>query len=177
MVRGFQTNLQINLLGEFAWKGASAEIRCDRHPGQGKGCSKCGKEHILITQGVALQDLAGLAVSILDEGTKIYITGFDLISADVETPNITFGYRLPGRQVTINLHGQQLRGFTIITGDGGIHAMRPILNTNIVASWIGQPEGNDACNSTQLSLEDDVKAMLGKFDVSHFLSPVYRNKG
>ncbi|KAJ6069869.1 hypothetical protein N7499_011756 [Penicillium canescens] len=49
-------------------------------------------------------------------------------------------------------------------GDGGIHAIRPILNTNIVASWIGQPEENDVCNSTHLSLEDDVKAMLGKFD-------------
>jgi hypothetical protein len=124
-------------------------------------------------QTVPLQNIIGLAVSILPEGTKTYITGFDLISADAGTPNITFGYRLPGKQVTINLRDQKLRGFDISLGGGGIQAIRPIFNTNTNTKWIGETEGK--CDysltqiiSTQLILEDEIKAISGKFDVSQF---------
>ncbi|KAJ5970285.1 uncharacterized protein N7479_000203 [Penicillium vulpinum] len=170
MVKGStdQAGLQNNLLlSAVPWKGVSVEIRCDRNCRQGQDwmkCKNCWEEHVPVIQSVALQNMIGLAVSILLEGTKTYITGFDLISADAASPNITFGYRVPGRQVRINLHGQQLRGFTIITGDGGIHAIRPIFNTDSIASWIGQPENDNLCNSTWLILEDNIKAISGKFD-------------
>lgn len=50
------------------------------------------------------------------------------MSAAAEILNDTIGYRLLGRRVTKNLHNQEQRGFTVVTGDGGIHAIRPILN-------------------------------------------------
>lgn len=173
MVKGSddQTGLQNTLLlGEVPWNGVSVEIRCDRNCRQGIDwgkCPNCWEEHVPVTQAVTLENVISLAVSILPEGTKTYITGFDLISADSGTP-ITFGYRVPGRQVTINLRGQQLRGFTVIAGDGGIHAIRPIFNPNVIASWIGQSEGDSVCNSTKLILEHNIKTISGKFDVSHF---------
>jgi hypothetical protein len=167
------SNFKAHLFDESPWRGISVDFRCDRYYGRGKGCSKCGKEHVQVTQDVSLQRIAGLAVSLLDEGTQTFITGFDLISEDVGTANILFGYRVPGRQVTMELHGQQLRGFTIFAGDGGIHAIRPIFNTKVSASWIGQPEGEKECISTQLNQEADVKGILGKFDVSH-VSPLLR---
>ncbi|KGO38694.1 hypothetical protein PEX1_081440 [Penicillium expansum] len=172
MVKGLddQPGLQnCLLLGEVPWNGVSVEIRCDRNCRQGNDwskCKNCWEEHVPVLQAVALENVTSLAVSILPEGTKTYITGFDLISADFGTPNTTLGYRLPGSQVTVDLRGQQLQGFTVIAGEGGIYAIRPIFKTNIIGSWIGQPDG--VCNSTQLVLEGGIKAISGKFDVSHF---------
>jgi hypothetical protein len=113
----------------------------------------------------------GLAVFILDEPTttktETYITGFDLISADAETPNATIGYRLPERQVIIDLHNQQLRGFTVVTGDGGIRAIRPIFKRKPIASWVGHP-GDDKTCTTEIILKHEIRAISAKFDVSHF---------
>ncbi|KAJ5488330.1 hypothetical protein N7453_011784 [Penicillium expansum] len=168
MVKGLddQPGLQnCLLLGEVPWNGVSVEIRCDRNCRQGNDwskCKNCWEEHVPVLQAVALENVTSLAVSILPEGTKTYITGFDLISADFGTPNTTLGYRLPGSQVTVDLRGQQLQGFTVIAGEGGIYAIRPIFKTNIIGTWIGQPDG--VCNSTQLVLEGGIKAISGKFD-------------
>ncbi|CAG8020953.1 unnamed protein product [Penicillium nalgiovense] len=172
----YQTHggFQNNLLGEITWKEAAAAVRCDRNyvPGMDwNKCKNCWGEHIPLIQSVSLQEvMIGLVVFILDEptktGTKTYITGFDLISAAAETPNATIGYRLPGRQVTINLHNQELRGFTVVTGDGGIHAIRPIFNNKIVTTWIGRQGYDKMCNSTQILLKDGIKVISAKFDVS-----------
>lgn len=166
MAAGFdnQAGSQPNLFGEL-WEGVSA----DTTSSGGKlwnclnGSKPDGK------QTVELQNtIIDLVVFILNEGTITYITGFDLISSDPATRNITFGYRLPGSQVTINLHDRRLRGFTIITGDGGIRAIRPIFNdNNNTASWIGQAEGIDVCTTTPVILNNDIKAISGRFDVSH----------
>lgn len=77
------------------------------------------------------------------------------------------GYRLPGRQVVINFRDQQLRGFAVVTGDGGIRAIRPIFNSKIIANWIGRPE-HDEMHTTQIILKDELKIISAKFDVSHF---------
>lgn len=47
--------------------------------------------------------------------------------------------------------------------------LRPIFNNPSTAKWIGLPEGSDICKSTELVLEQDVKVIPGKFDVSHFI--------
>lgn len=137
------------------------------------GCSNCKKEHTLLIQAVALQQIAALSVSVLDEGTKTYINGFELISEDLGIPNIILGYCLPERQITIDLHGQDLRGLTVMTSNGGIQAIRPIFNTSFIAIAIGQPDQNNSRKSTQLTLETEVKAILGKFDVNSFFYMLY----
>lgn len=165
------------LLGELCWKEVSTGLRCDRDGKQGKDwrkCRTCRAKHTFFSQVAQLESsVTGLAVSILREGTETYVTGFDLLNADPERPNTIFGYRLPGEFVTINLYGEQLIGFAVINGEAGIHAIRPIFNksttTTTTTSWVGLPEGNGICNSTKLVLEREVKAISGKFDVSHLL--------
>ncbi|KAJ5534788.1 hypothetical protein N7527_001042 [Penicillium freii] len=144
-----QTEFERNSLGKLAWKEAAAEIRCDRiqQPWRRNGYKcKCRQEEPTpVSQTVLLHDLViGLTVFILDEGTttgkRSRIIGFDLTSADAEISNITRGHRLPGSQVTIDLYNRQLRGFTIVTGDGGIRALCPVFNNETMTSWIGDSE-------------------------------------
>ncbi|OQE03026.1 hypothetical protein PENVUL_c036G02400 [Penicillium vulpinum] len=138
-----QTEFENNSLGEIAWEEAAAEIRCDRMP---------------------KYQWNRLTVFILNEGTpagkRSHIIGFDLISADAETPNITLGHRLPGSQVTINFYGQHLRGFIIITGDSGIRGLCPVFNSETIPSWIGDSEQDEM--GMQIILKDDVKAISAK---------------
>lgn len=164
------------LLNELCWKEVSTEFRCDRdsrpenrHGGKENECRICWAEHKLFSQVVLLESsINGLAVSIQREGAETYITGFDLLNADPERPNVLLGYRLPGGSVTLNFYGEQLIGFTVIEGQGGIHAIRPIFNENTIpTSWIGIPEGFGICKPTELVLERNIKAISGKFDVSH----------
>jgi hypothetical protein len=72
--------------------------------------------------------------------------------------------------VTIDL-GEQLRGFVVIEGEAGIHEIRSICNKFSTTKWIGLPEGSGICKSTELVLEREVKAISGRFDVSHFIPP------
>jgi hypothetical protein len=163
-----------NLPRKLHWEEAyAAELRCDREWKQGTDwalCKNCWAEHIPFIQTVTLErSVVSLAVSVLREGVHTYIVGFELISADIRTPNVIFGYRLPGGQVIIDNRDKQLRGFKVITGNCGIHAIRPILNINdTIASWIGLPEGDGICKSSDICLQQDIKGFLGKFDVSHF---------
>lgn len=132
----------------------------------------CQRKHTPFSQVVLLESsIIGLGVSILREGTETYVTGLDLLNADPERPNIILGYRLPGQSVTINLYGEQMIGFAVIVGEAGIHAIRPIFNENITTSWIGLPEGSKNSKTTELVLEQDIKAISGKFDVSSRICP------
>jgi hypothetical protein len=175
MVRASKEQVASNqkLLGELCWKEVSTRVRCDRDGRHGKKwrkCRTCHAKHNIFSQVALLESsITGLAVCVIREGADTYVTGFDLLYADPKTPNLILGYRLPGHSVTIDLD-EQLRGFTVIEGEAGIHAIRPIFN-NSTAKWIGLPEGSDICKSTELVLEQDVKAISGKFDVSHFIPP------
>jgi hypothetical protein len=175
MIRASKEQVASNqkLLGELCWKEVSTRVRCDRDGRHGKKwrkCRTCHAKHNIFSQVALLESsITGLAVCVIREGADTYVTGFDLLYADPKTPNLILGYRLPGHSVTIDLD-EQLRGFTVIEGEAGIHAIRPIFN-NSTAKWIGLPEGSDICKSTELVLEQDVKAISGKFDVSHFIPP------
>lgn len=117
------------------------------------------------------RSLAKIAVSILQEMENTYITGMELIS---EETKISMEYKIPGKQVTIDV--KFLRGFEVAIGSGGIHALRIITDTNSTSSqWLGRSDG--ACTSTRLVLEKnasnaEISALEAAFDVSycHLLS-------
>jgi hypothetical protein len=168
-----QNEVENNMLSGVAWREVKAEIACDRITrGMLRPRTKCTCHPVTMSQTVLLHDrVVCLNVFILNEGTMrnkngSHIIGFDLISVDAKTPNITIGHRLPGSQVTIDFYGRRLRGFTITTGNCGIRALRPVWNDRTVTSWIGDWEHGDT--STELVLKDDVKAISAKFDASHF---------
>lgn len=100
----------------------------------------CWTQHVPLVQTAPLEDSTiGLAVSILRERMTTVITGFELLG-DSKTPNLTFGYRIPGRQVIVDLRGKSLTGFTIFSSKGNIHALYPVFSERHVrSSWIGQP--------------------------------------
>ena len=147
---------------------ARGKFRCDRHCETGTSedlCHICFSEHTRFSQTVPLSDaLIGIAVSILHEEETTYITGFELIHAGREKPNIIFGHRLPSRQVMMDIQRQPLRGFVVVTGEGGIHAIRPVSDMDST-NWMGRPDG-EGCRYVQLVPSQDIKALSGEFDVS-----------
>jgi hypothetical protein len=173
---GGKTGSDDNVLGEVAWKVAAAEVCCERvykklPPRKNPApCTYYQEEPIPMLHIDLLPGHIGLTVFILKEGTSAgtttHIIGFDLISADVGTRNMTLGYRLPGSQVTVDLCNRNLRGFKVITDDRGIRALRPVFNGETVTSWIGDPEQDRTTNLIQIILKDGVKHIAAKFDVS-----------
>lgn len=174
---------QNHLLGKLSWKTVSTAIRCDRDWKQGKNeqaCKNCWMPHVLLVQTLQLpSSVISLAVSILREGDQTYITGFELISRGFETPNVIFGYRVPGSQVTIDLQKTYLAGFWLVTADAGMNAIRPILRNHAdlsatgrvlrncpETSWIGSPDCLRSGKHTKLLLPGNIEALSGKFDVS-----------
>jgi hypothetical protein len=154
------------------WKECPTEFRCDRHWNQGIDwtlCNNCHAEHFSFVQTVVLDSsIVRLAISVLREGAQTYITGFELISADIQTRNVNFGSRVPGEQVVIEIQDTKLRGFTLLTGKTGIHAIRPNFDTtSSYVSWIGQPGGCNVNEPFDISLPQDIKVLWGNFDVSH----------
>ena len=124
------------------WKSFDAGHRCSRCGTRGKNrmpCSLCWGEHTPLVQAVPLRtSTTGLAVSVLRERAAIVITGFELLSSDGRIPNLTFGYRIPGRQVIIDLRDKTLTGFAIFWTENHIHAMLPIFReAEFKSSWIG----------------------------------------
>ena len=65
------------------------------------------------------------------------------------------------------------RGFTVIVGEAGIHAIRPIFNKNTTTSWIGLPNGS-GIGTTTMVLGQGIKAISGNFNVSHVHAPAKR---
>lgn len=166
------SQMSLSLPRKLNWMECHTEFRCDRDWRQGPDwtlCKNCHAEHIPFVQTIVLDSsIVSLAISVLREGAQTYITGFELISADIQTRNVNFGYRVPGEQVVIDIRGTILRGFTLLTGKTGLHAIRPILNTtNSIVSWIGQPGGCNVNEPFDISLPQDIKVLWGKFDVSH----------
>ena len=90
------------------------------------------------------------------------------MQADKNSPNIIFGYRLPGSQVRIDREkAGPLRGLDVVEGYSGVRAIHPILDG--WSSWIGQPDTDDSesfCEHTSLIAEEGIKALSCEFDVS-----------
>lgn len=164
----------LGLFDELCRKEVSSGLRCDRDGlklKKWRNCHMCRRKHLPFSQVARLDSsIVGLGVSIIREGTETYVAGLDLLNTDPKRPNLILGYRLPGQSVTINLYGEQLIGFAAIVGEAGIHAIRLIFNKNITTSWIGLPNGREISTTTMV-LGQGIRAISGKFDVSHVHAP------
>lgn len=74
-------------------------------------CCICGlqgyftKSHTILVSRPILK----IAISVLVEDEHTFITGFDLIHGS-DIPNTPFSYRIPGKQVTLDLRGRTCEG-------------------------------------------------------------------
>ncbi|CAG8058447.1 unnamed protein product [Penicillium salamii] len=171
-----ESDLPLELSGQVPWKTVAIKTHCDRRrriAGLNK-CVYCGLNHTPVTQVVSLKDIIRLVVFVLHEPnqgeSRTWITGIDLMSANAEQ-TITIGYRVPGSHVTLNLYQRQLRGFAAVAGNGGIRALRPIIDSKRLENWIGQPGSDEdglvgyrKSNYSQIILRDEIKAISAKFD-------------
>lgn len=157
-----------SLIDELSWQTISTGIRCDRNIRQGTDktlCPRCWMEHIPFVQAVPLNDsVTSLAISILPEGDDTYITGVNLMDDSGES-RLTLGYWMPGMTAIVNLGEKRLKGFNIVSGEVGIHAMRAIFDDLTYSNWAGQEEG-DTFQSRELLLDRSIQAFAAKFDVS-----------
>lgn len=83
---------------------------------------------------------------------------------------MTLGYQMPGGNAILKLDEKRPRGFHIITGEAGFHAMRVIFDDFTYSQWAGHAEGvNSQC--TELLVDQNIQAVSGKFDVSQPADP------
>lgn len=160
-----------HLADQLTWQAVSTKLRCDRKYRIAFDltlCYHCGTEHKTFVQAVPWSDTnTGLAVFILHEGNDTYITGMNILE---EVPigyrsKSCFGYQVPGEGTIVDMRGKRLRGFSLVTGETGIHALKAIFD-DTQSEWIGNPKGEGKCQSIDFVLEDGLKGILGKFDVS-----------
>lgn len=161
------------------WDRASGRVQCDRPyrfdidppPSHNNDiCKRCrGVHNLLPPQMTTIAgDLVEIAVSVLAEDEHSFITGFKLVYGE-SSSSTSFGYQIPQKQIKIDLRSQQLAGFEVFAGEGGIQAIRPIFDREdgICCSTIGTP--NTTCKSVLLNPDGEIKAFAGDFDVSQML--------
>lgn len=131
-------------------------------------CGRCGRQGCFTkTHTIRVSyPILKIAVSVLVEDERTYISGFDLIHGS-NVPDTQFGYRIPGKQVTLDLHGQILQGFQVAKRGPAIIAISPLTDTGEDGfySWVGDP-GYGIEYSMYLGLNEDIAAILGDFQVS-----------
>lgn len=161
----------------ISWQTVSTSLRCDRNVKQGtdeKACAICWAEHIPFVQVMTFKEsVTSLGVSILRERDTTYITGIDLTEEGLNDSKMTLGYRMPENNVILKLDGKRPRGFHIITGEAGVHAMRVIFDDFTYSQWAGHAEGVTS-QGTELLVDQNIQAVSGKFDVSQPANPAER---
>lgn len=161
------------------WDRAGGKVQCDRpyrfdiDPPSSLSndiCKRCrGVHNLLPPQMITISsELVEIVVSVLAEDEHSFITGFKLVYGE-SSSSTSFGYQIPQKQITIDLRGQQLTGFEVFAGEGGIQAIRPIFDQEdgIRRSVIGTP--NTTCESVLVTPDGEIKAFVGDFDVSQIL--------
>ncbi|KAJ5573031.1 hypothetical protein N7450_010015 [Penicillium hetheringtonii] len=130
-------------------------------------CGRCGRQGCFTkTHTIPISyPILKIAVSVLVEDKRTYISGFDLIHGS-NILDTQFGYRIPGKQVTLDLHGQNLQGFQVAKRGPAITAIRPLTDTGEDGfySWVGDPE-HGIKYSAYLGLNEDIAAILGDFQL------------
>ena len=127
--------------------------------------------------------------SVLVENERIFLTGFDLIHGS-DIPDTSFGYKVPGREILSDLHGQPLRGFRIKTKvpSVAISDICPIIETSegedADHGWIGDHGSLVAYREKAGSITGSIRVPSGKenivgisgyFQVSQYLMACYLN--
>lgn len=140
----------------------------------GSQCGRCGQPGFLTkTQIVSVSDLypiSKIAVYVLVEDEDTFISGFDLIHRS-GIPDTQFGYKIPGKQIILDLHGHALNGFQLGTSFLAIHAIRPITEEERVPTmkvgdqyWAGN-QRHRILKSTQAASNSRIMAISGDFQV------------
>lgn len=174
------TSSENNLpLDGLLWERAAGKVQCDRLCGFHRytplerdieECDRCWGVHRLSPLQITVNsgELLEIAVSVLAEDEHSFITGFQLFYGG-NTRSIDFGYQIPEKQIKIDLRGQQMTGFEVFAGEGGIQAIRPVFDQRygICHSLIGKP--NTTCQPVLLTPDGEIKAFAGDFDVSQTL--------
>ncbi|OQE02180.1 hypothetical protein PENVUL_c040G02868 [Penicillium vulpinum] len=131
---------------------------------------RCFAKHEIFTQSVPFsRDVVGLAVSVLPDprsdpdSQHTFVAGLELIYPG-NMPNAVLGYRLPGNQIMIDLQARPLKGFEVMIGEGGIHAILPLFHA--MKDWIGKPvDGfHEARGPVRLSTDNEILAISADFD-------------
>ncbi|OJJ45268.1 hypothetical protein ASPZODRAFT_561105 [Penicilliopsis zonata CBS 506.65] len=165
--------------GPLRWKKVfDDKYICERQKVYGnnrKACHRCLEKHIYFKEKASFSSsVVQITFFVLFEGEDTYIAGLKLIHEDsTGAPNIQLGYRIPGKQVTINLSPQQkLRGFILNTSAHGVHAIRSVTTAGEL-DWIGQPVGivgkemgivGLEMGKKALTTNRPIRALLGTFD-------------
>jgi hypothetical protein len=115
------------------------------------------------------ESLCRIGISVFEQHSKnvkdytTFITGFELISKERDQPNKIFGYRIPGKQVYIDLESwEDLRGFEYSMSREGIHAIR--LCHLRTSHWVGSPKP-DETKWERLVSDREIAGIWGAFDV------------
>jgi hypothetical protein len=151
-----QSDINQKSLGDWHWREVQGHLRCDEdlplrpYPDYAK---------VLRTYGVFIpHGLAAIVVSLIKEESTTYITGLRFLSAYSAA---SLGYISSGSPI---IHtSADFSGFMLAVSENGIHALK-VLPSEGTSSWIGNPV---ACSITRrLALQNPVKALEGRFDVS-----------
>lgn len=81
-----------------------------------------------------------------------HVTGMELIE-DLIEPRLILGYRIPDTTFRISLREKRLRGFDIIAGETGVHAIRAIFDDLTYSEWAGQPDQGEALTQKVLLID------------------------
>lgn len=136
----------------------------------GLECGRCGKQGCstkTLTLPISYPILK-IVVSVgLVEDRATYISGFDLIHG-ANISDTQFGYRIPGKQVTLDLHGQTLKGFQVKSSSRGIHAIRLVkINEKTgFSKWAGHAEHFDVLSTYSITAIRCIAAISADFEVS-----------
>lgn len=115
------------------------------------------------------ESLCRIGISVFEQcsesvrGYDTFIAGFELISKKRDQPNKIFGYRIPGKQVYIDLESwEDLRGFEYSMSRYGIHAIR--LCHRRTSHWAGSPKSRKKTWKRLVS-DREIAGIWGAFDV------------
>lgn len=175
--QNLQLHTQLGNAESLRWQKAAGRLSCRRgtrgllNGANRKLCSTCFTKHETLTQSVPFsRDVVGLAISVLSDPHSdanspfTFVAGLELIYPS-DMSNIVLGYRLPGNQIMIDLSARPLRGFEVMVGEGGVHAILPLFDT--MNNWIGKPvDGYDFCGPVRISTDNEILGLWVEFDVS-----------
>lgn len=173
MTRGRNCPSRCTLSSPQALEWQSARIpkgnqRCDLKLVSPRSRELTEKEDWLTPQTVPFsRSIVGIFVSLLRDHGETFIAGLELVYPP-DTPNIVLGYRDSGNQVRVDFRGKSLKGFELVLGRKGLHALLPLFGLNPTKEWIGRKDRFDD-KSVRLSTDGEILALSGVFNVSRWL--------
>lgn len=127
--------------------------------------------HPLISHTIIIpRRVLKIAVSVFNKPYVTDITGLDFIHGSDKPEVTSFGYRIPGKQTTVDLCGGSLVGFDVAFTCGGIQAIRAVATNSdgTLYNWVGSKgRGWQTPSVERLDAESDIMILSGLFRVSN----------